>query len=311
MALMDLPIIKDGIWWRLPWRNLAQPLGVLLQERIDHFEHLTGNAADDLQFPAIGPLSLVVYALLWDQSLIEPGPLAVELNSMGDTEKEHLLHGSGACMGQLHSVQSRSRDLAYWRPPAVGCEIGGALKVQDSPNRCHDSGCLNGADPGNRSEDLSLARLLYQLTNLRIQLLEMFLQEPQFSNELGLFEKEATLSHRILGADALSRQLLQLLQLGIGWIAVFDPQFSKGGERRGCDGVGCRESLSDSESCGERWVFEHLGHLWEQFITDGNQLVFPLRAFTDSLVAMTHPAFELSCCFCRGKQAADQVRLVS
>ena len=62
---------------------------------------------------------------------------------------------------------------------------------------------------------------------------------------------------------------------------MFDPQFGKGRERRCSDGSRRRKFLPDGECCWERRVFEHLGHLWEQLITDGDELVFPLRAFTD------------------------------
>ena len=123
VAFVDLRIVEDRRWWLLPLWNLTQYLRVLLQESIDHLDQLTGDATYNLQFAAIGPLSFVVRALLRDQSFVQPGPLTVKLNGMGDTEKEHLFHGSRSAMRQLYPVECRSRNFAHWSPPTVGFEL--------------------------------------------------------------------------------------------------------------------------------------------------------------------------------------------
>src|SRR5260370_5168755 len=151
-----------------------------------HLDHLSGDATDDLEFSAIGPPSLIVHTFLWDKPFIELRPFTIELYGMGHAEKKHLFHGSGAAMRQMHLIERRSRDFAHRTPTKVGFDLGGSLKVPDRPNRSHDGCSLNNANASNGGENLSLAGVLNNLADLRIQLLDMFLQEPQFSNELVL-----------------------------------------------------------------------------------------------------------------------------
>src|SRR6266567_3129772 len=52
--------------------------------------------------------SFIIGAFLGYQTVVEPGPLAIELNGAGHAEKQHLLHRPGSPMGQMNAVQRRA-----------------------------------------------------------------------------------------------------------------------------------------------------------------------------------------------------------
>src|SRR5215472_11173724 len=79
VALVQLGIVKNGRWWLLPRRNLAQDFSILFQECIDHLDHLACHTTNHFHFPAVGLPSFIEHAFPWDQPFIQLGPLRVWL----------------------------------------------------------------------------------------------------------------------------------------------------------------------------------------------------------------------------------------
>src|SRR5262249_2861610 len=104
MALMDFRIVADGVRRRDSWRNSAQDFDVLLEERVDHLDHLPSDASDDFAPATRGPPPLVECAFAWYQAGIQAGPGVLLLDRLHHDKEEHLPHLATAMRSEAHAV---------------------------------------------------------------------------------------------------------------------------------------------------------------------------------------------------------------
>ncbi len=79
-------------------------------------------------------------------------------------------------------IERRSRELAHRSPAEIGFEITYTLKIEDVANGSQDGRRLNLANPRNSGEDLPFARVLNEMLDLDIELLDMLTEQSQFPN---------------------------------------------------------------------------------------------------------------------------------
>src|SRR5579859_2222222 len=84
MLAMHFRVIEHWLRQGYTRRHLRESFLILLEERIDHREHLPGNPTNDPSPPNVGSPLLIVAAFDGDQALIEPGPFTIQLDRLPD-----------------------------------------------------------------------------------------------------------------------------------------------------------------------------------------------------------------------------------
>src|SRR5258706_2426958 len=105
MTAMRLLIVEQGRCWLLSRRRLVQQRRVMDEKRVDHLDHLPGDAHQRLGLAAVGLPARVVGAQARHEPLVELAPHAVTaLDRAAGDEEEHLLHGARTGVGMLLGI---------------------------------------------------------------------------------------------------------------------------------------------------------------------------------------------------------------
>src|SRR5438270_827998 len=156
---------------------MAEHFFILFEQGIDEENQAPGNMTNDFSFSTIGVCSLIIDAEPGDQSLIQLGPLGLLHPDCCQDDEEHgLFHFARPSLIQAGPVKRYPGLFSPWCPPKIRLELRRARKVGNSAHSRDDRRSKDRSDWRDRSQDLSLAALLHNLTNLALQLFEMALE---------------------------------------------------------------------------------------------------------------------------------------
>src|SRR5438132_6019346 len=311
MPLMNLLVIQHRRRWILRWQNILEELGISIEQCVDRLGHLTRYPTDDPLLPNAGLRLFVIRAPRLDQALVQFGPLVVlQADSLEDSKEQDLLHRPGSSACQTGMIQGAAGLDDNWSPTEVRFEGRGRGEVVDRTNGRNNRRCSDGPETWKRQQDLPLASMFDDVSNFTIQLLDVLTQKPKLFDQLALFQHKATKACDILDANTLRSQTLQFQELGIREGTSTASDLLKGRKTDRCKSLGGRKALAERQSEERIRIFHDAGQFGKDLITDGRQLVLPLRALADQLIAVTDQAFELGGGLRWRNNTSDQLQFV-